>query len=112
MSIRHRLALAIVTASTVVGGAACGLTLGAEDPLTFDAAKGDLAPGTDAATSLDDADAPTGAADAGVVCPPIAISPPDSGARSAVALKSTTPKVIDGVFTDWTGCPAIVLNRS
>src|SRR5437660_396692 len=92
---RRRLALAIVVAPLVVAGAACGSTFGADDPLTFDAAKRDSALRTDAATVLEDAEAPTGDADAGAICPAVAISPPDSGARSAVALKSTTPKVID-----------------
>lgn len=45
-------------------------------------------------------------------CPSVEAPIGDSGARSAVAIHSTRPKIVDGDFADWTGCPAFVLDRS
>jgi len=88
-------------------GAACA-TAQFEDEPQADAGR-DSASRVDA--KPDGGDAAAEDPETGVTCPALGATP-DSGARSAVAIRSTTPKVIDGIFKEWTGCPSLVLDRS
>jgi hypothetical protein len=95
---------ALGVACLIVAVAACATRYGEdESPPAVDATAAD-------ATS-DGGDAARADAEAGVICPVLGATP-DSGARSAAALRSTRPKVIDGTFDDWSGCPSFILDRS
>jgi len=109
--------LVLAVASLPVVGACTSTSSDVVDrtsPVLPDEAGASEAPQPDAgATTATDASASAGdggsVADAGLACPPLSDAP-DSGARFAIATRSTKPKALDGDLSDYSGCVTAVID--